>query len=109
MIQNLYIRWFIICSVISVCFFMFNNNDIKIISNFNAECTENNKLIIKSLKKQMANRVRWTESINTLAKLGINQIIEIGPGKVLSGLIKRISNSFDIKNITNISDLKNNE
>ena len=87
----------------------FNNNDIKIISNFNAECTENNILIIKSLKKQMANRVRWTESINTLAKLGINQIIEIGPGKVLSGLIKRISNSFDIKNITNISDLKNNE
>ena len=86
----------------------FNNNNIKIISNFNAECTENNKLIIKSLKKQMANRVRWTESINTLAKLGINQIIEIGPGKVLSGLIKRISTNFDIQSINTINDLDNN-
>ena len=44
----------------------------------------------------MSNRVRWTESILTLEKSDDNFIIEIGPGKVLSGLIRRISKKFDI-------------
>ena len=54
----------------------------------------------------MSNRVRWTESIKNLEKAGERKIIEIGPGKILSGLIKRISKSFDITSIENISDLK---
>ena len=53
----------------------------------------------------MANRVRWTESIQTLEKIGKKNIIEIGPGKVLSGLIKRISKNFDIKSYEKVSDL----
>ena len=57
------------------------------------------------LKNQMANRVRWTESILNLKKLNKNIIIEIGPGKVLSGLIKRIENTFEIISIDNVSDL----
>ena len=54
----------------------------------------------------MANRVKWTDSIKTLEKTDINQIIEIGPGKVLSGLITRITKKFDIKSIDKINDLK---
>ena len=54
----------------------------------------------------MANKVKWTQSIIELEKIGEKNIIEIGPGKVLSGLIKRISNSFDIRTINEISDLK---
>ena len=57
----------------------------------------------------MSNRVRWTESIKNLEKAGENKIIEIGPGKILSGLIKRISKSFDIISIENINDLKSFE
>ena len=53
----------------------------------------------------MANKVNWTNSVNKLSEIGQKNIIEIGPGKVLSGLIKRISNNFDIKSINKISDI----
>ena len=55
---------------------------------------------------QMANEVKWTESIQNLEKSGENKIIEIGPGNVLSGLIRRISNSFDIVSVINVSDIE---
>ena len=53
----------------------------------------------------MSNRVRWAESIKKLESTGEIKIIEIGPSKVLSGLIKRISNSFDITSINTIEDI----
>ena len=56
----------------------------------------------------MSNRVRWVESISTLERLNILNIIEIGPGKVLSGLIKRTSNKFNIKNIETIQMILKN-
>ena len=84
----------------------FKSNDINLISNFTAEISNNNNEIISSLKNQMANTVRWTESIKKLEEIGETNIIEIGPNKVLSGLIKRISNKFDIKSINTISDIK---
>ena len=87
----------------------FNNSNISIISNFNGAINNEINDIIHCLKNQMSNRVRWTESINNLEKAGENKIIEIGPGKILSGLIKRISKSFDIISIENISDLKSFE
>ena len=84
----------------------FKSNDISLISNFTAEISNSNNEIISSLKNQMANTVRWTESIKKLEEIGETNIIEIGPNKVLSGLIKRISNKFDIKSINTISDIK---
>ncbi len=83
----------------------FNENDIKIISNFNAMETNKISNLKFALKNQMSNKVKWTESILKLEKMGESKIIEIGPNKVLSGLIKRISNSFDIKSINSVSDL----
>ena len=53
----------------------------------------------------MANRVNWTQSIKNLEMGFEKKIIEIGPNRVLSGLIKRISNNFDITSINKISDL----
>ena len=50
----------------------------------------------------MANKVNWTQSIKKLEQTGEKKIIEIGPGKVLSGLIKRISNNFDIVSFNKI-------
>ena len=83
----------------------FFENNIKIISNFDAQIHVNNKLIKKNLQNQMANRVNWTKSIKILEEIGEKNIIEIGPSKVLSGLINRISKNFDIKSINTISDL----
>ncbi len=77
-----------------------------IISNYDASVNSTAKNIIKNLKLQMSNRVRWTESILELERNQENIILEIGPGKVLSGLIKRMSKNFDIFSINNIEDLE---
>ncbi len=81
------------------------NNKINIISNFNATVSNDSGSIKLALKNQMSNRVRWTESIKNLERTNDYKIIEIGPGKVLSGLIKRISDKFDIKTYNKIDDL----
>ena len=85
---------------------IFNDNNINIISNYDANVHNKNSKIKENLQNQMANRVNWTQSIKRLEDIGENKIIEIGPNKVLSGLIKRISNSFDIVTIDKISDIK---
>ena len=84
----------------------FKDNKIKIISNFDANIYDDTMSIKKNLKNQMANRVNWTKSVKKLEQIGENQIIEIGPSKVLSVLIKRISNNFDIISIDKIEDIK---
>ncbi len=85
---------------------IFKDNQIKIISNYDANIHGDNKTIKKNLQNQMANRVNWTQSIKKLEDIGEKTIIEIGPNKVLSALIKRISNNFDINSINSISDIK---
>ncbi len=87
----------------------FNSNVINIISNYNAEISNNSLFLKQSLQKQMANKVNWTKSVKKLEEYGETKIIEIGPNKVLSGLIKRISDKFDIETINKISDLKQYE
>ena len=84
---------------------IFKDNIIKIISNYDANVHNENKIIKINLQNQMANKVNWTQSIKRLENIGENKIIEIGPNKILSGLIKRISNNFDIISINNISDI----
>ena len=84
----------------------FKNSNLPIISNYDSKINSNLESIIYALKNQMANRVRWTDSIIKLEETDTTQIIEIGPGKVLSGLISRITKKFDIKSIDKIEDLK---
>ena len=84
----------------------FQKNNVKIISNYTADISSDNSIIKEALKNQMANKVRWTQSIKKLEEVRERKIIEIGPSNVLSGLIKRISNTFDIVSINNISDIE---
>ena len=58
------------------------------------------------LVKQIENRVRWRESVLLMIKKGVNQFIEIGPGKVLSGLIKRIDRNVKVSAINTEEDIK---
>ena len=53
--------------------------------------TENDEEIKSLLYKQIFSQVRWRESVEYMIKNDINDFIEIGPGKVLSGLVKRIN------------------
>ena len=58
------------------------------------------------LVKQIENRVRWRESVINMIEKGVNQFIEIGPGKVLSGLVKRINKDVEVISINNEDDIK---
>ena len=51
--------------------------------------------------------VRWRESVIYMIKNGVTNFIEIGPGKVLSGLVKRIDKTVNMNNINKIEDLEN--
>ena len=70
-------------------------------------------LDVKDLKNllisQIEKRVRWRESIVNMINYGVSQFIEIGPGKVLSGLIKRINKDVKITSINNQSDIESLE
>ena len=66
----------------------------------------NNSILLKELLvKQIENRVRWRESVIYMIQKGVNQFIEIGPGKVLSGLIKRIDKNVKVNAINNEEDI----
>jgi len=85
----------------------FKNSDIKLISNVTAQKNTNIDDLKDLLIKQIENRVRWRESVINMIKDDINHFIEIGPGKVLSGLIKRINREVKIDTINNQEDIEN--
>lgn len=74
----------------------FNNAEIPVLQNVDAKSKQSSADIKAALLQQLYMPVRWVESINTMKESGVTKIIECGPGKVLSGLIKRIDRSFDI-------------
>ena len=85
----------------------FKKPKINLIANVTAE-EVNNTLDIKNLLvKQIVSKVRWRESVLNMVGKGISEFIEIGPGKVLSGLVKRIDAKVLTKSINTIDEIKN--
>ncbi len=78
-----------------------------IISNVTAKEENDINKIKPLLIDQITSRVRWRESINYMIKEGVTDFLEIGPGKVLSGLVKKINKDAKILNINSIQDIKN--
>ena len=78
-----------------------------IVSNVTAEPSSDPKKIKNLLIEQIEKPVRWRESIINMINLGCDKFIEIGPGKVLSGLVKRIDKNVKLISINNIEDLQN--
>jgi [acyl-carrier-protein] S-malonyltransferase len=88
----------------------FKKPDFEIISNVTASPTNSPDNIKELLIKQIYSKVRWRESILFMEKNKITDFIEMGPGKVLTSLLKRIlpnSNSFCINSINDIKNLTN--
>ncbi len=85
----------------------FKETKNKLISNVTAEEIKNTEELKDLLIKQIENRVRWRESVINMIKNNINHFIEIGPGKVLSGLVKRINREVKIDTINNQNDIEN--
>ena len=78
----------------------------KLISNVTAKEISNTDELKSLLIKQIENRVRWRESVINMINSDVNHFIEIGPGKVLSGLVKRISKEVKIDTINNQGDIE---
>jgi [acyl-carrier-protein] S-malonyltransferase len=84
----------------------FNEGENKLISNVTANEISNTIELKELLVKQIENRVRWRESVINMINSDVNHFIEIGPGKVLSGLVKRISKEVKIDTINNQGDIE---
>tara|TARA_B100000287_G_scaffold155217_1_gene146451 strand:- start:620 stop:1546 length:927 start_codon:yes stop_codon:yes gene_type:complete len=77
-----------------------------LISNVTANEILSKEELKRLLIEQIEKRVRWRESVINMINHGVNHFIEIGPGKVLSGLVKRINKNVKIDTINNESDIK---
>ena len=77
-----------------------------LISNVTAQEVNEISILKELLIKQIESRVRWRESVNLMLEKKITQFIEIGPGKVLSGLIKRIDKNVKVTSINTEDDIK---
>ena len=84
----------------------FNKPRPKIISNVTSEEVDDSEKLKSLLIKQIESRVRWRESINYMVKNNVSKFIEIGPGKVLCGLLKRIDKNLKAVSINSIEDIK---
>ena len=84
----------------------FKNGQTKLISNVTAHEIKDLDDLKTLLIKQIENRVRWRESVVNMIENNVNHFIEIGPGKVLSGLVKRINKDVKIDSINSISDVE---
>ena len=77
-----------------------------LISNVTAKEITSSSLLKDLLIKQIESRVRWRESVILMINKGVSQFIEIGPGKVLSGLIKRTDKNIKVSAINHEEDIK---
>jgi len=87
----------------------FSEIKIPVISNAEAESYPAKEEIQRLLIKQVDHPVRWEESMNRMLQDGIEKVVEVGPGRVLSGLMKRISREVQILNVDDINGLKDLE
>lgn len=83
-------------------------NDLKIpvVTNVEAEVNTSKDRVKGLLVAQVSSPVRWEESMRKMIEKGVEQVLEVGPGKVLSGLMKRIDNHVEAKNVEDVQTLK---
>ena len=82
------------------------NPKFRVVSNVTAKTYNDTDEIKQLLIKQIESPVRWRESIEYMISQGTNTFVEIGPGKVLSGLIKRINKEVKVLNIDKLEDIQ---
>ena len=88
-----------------------NTNFLKPKPNIISNVTAKEEIDVNRIKPllidQITSRVRWRESVDYMIKQGVKDFLEIGPGKVLSGLVKKINKDVKVSNIDSIEDIKN--
>jgi [acyl-carrier-protein] S-malonyltransferase len=79
---------------------------VSVVTNVEAEVNTSKEKVKGFLVAQVSSPVRWEESMRKMIEKGIEQVVEIGPGKVLSGLMKRIDSRIETKNLEDLQTLK---
>ena len=79
---------------------------VPVMTNVEAELNTLKERVKGLLVAQVSSPVRWEESMRKMIEKGIEQVLEIGPGKVLSGLMKRIDGRIETKNLEDLQTLK---
>jgi [acyl-carrier-protein] S-malonyltransferase len=78
---------------------------IPVVTNVEAEVNHSKDRVKGLLVAQVSSPVRWEESMRKMIEKGVEQVLEVGPGKVLSGLMKRIDNHIETKNLEDLQTL----
>lgn len=82
-----------------------SNMTLPVVSNVNAQYIKDKSVVKDLLVKQVSNPVLWEDSVRNMVENGVDTFIEIGPGKVLTGFIKRINSNVRVFNINNVESL----
>lgn len=77
-----------------------------LLANVTADLVSDPTIIKQNLVSQISGTVRWRETMDKFAELGVTELVEIGSGKVLANLAKKSPHNFNVTNISNLSELK---
>lgn len=83
----------------------FNAPSIRVINNVDVAAPTTAAEIKDALVRQLYSPVRWTETVELMAADGVTELLEVGPGKVLAGLTKRISKALSAKSVNDYASL----
>ena len=84
----------------------FREGTAKLVANTTAEIISSPEEIKKEIYAQSFGPVKWVDTVNRLKENGVDTIYEIGPGKVLAGLIKKIDKELTVININSLEDIE---
>lgn len=77
-----------------------------VVTNVDAQPTGTGHAVRNALLRQVASPVRWVESVQKMVSMGVKRFVEIGPGNVLTGLIKRIDPNVELMNVSDVPSLE---
>ena len=79
---------------------------VSLVSNVDASPIGTSTAVRNALLRQVASPVRWVESVQKMVAMGVKRIVEVGPGNVLTGLVKRIDPSVELINVSDVPTLE---
>jgi [acyl-carrier-protein] S-malonyltransferase len=84
----------------------FRNLEMAVVTNVDASPTGTDHAVRNALLRQVVSPVRWVECVEHMIALGVKRFVEVGPGSVLTGLIRRIDKSVETVNVNNAESLE---
>jgi [acyl-carrier-protein] S-malonyltransferase len=79
---------------------------VSLVSNVDASPIGTATAVRNALLRQVASPVRWLEVVQKMVSMGVRRFVEVGPGNVLTGLIKRIDPSVDLTNVSDVASIE---